>query len=168
MIFGVKRKSDELKKRDDSPVHITEAGLQRLHEQLVRLKNALPDFINETKRTAAYGDRSENAEYKEAKSTLRRTQRKILSIENQIKRAVIIPTGPSQSGKVQLGSTVVLDSNGVRKTFQILGPHEADPMKGRISHQSPLGAALMNHVKGDTISIQTPRGLREYQILEIQ
>jgi transcription elongation factor GreA len=168
MLFGVKRKSDELKKRDDGPIHITEAGLQRLRDHLARLKGALPDFISEAKRTAAYGDRSENAEYKEAKSTLRRTQRKILSIENQIKRAVIIPTGPSASGKVRLGSTVVLESNGTKKTFQILGPHETDPTKGRISHQSPLGAALIGRAKDDVVAIQTLKGRQEYRILEIR
>lgn len=168
MLFGVKRKSDELKKRDDGPIHITEAGLRRMREQLARLKSALPDFINEARRTAAYGDRSDNAEYKEAKSILRRTQRKILSIEDQIKRAVIIPAGPSASGKVRLGSTVVLESGGTKKTFQILGSYETDPAKGRISHQSPLGAALMNRAKGDVVVIDTAKGSKEYRILEIQ
>ncbi len=168
MIFGVKRKSDELKKRDDSPVYITEKGIQRLRDQLDRLKSALPDLINEARRTAAYGDRSENAEYKEAKSTLRRTQRKILSIENQIKRAVIIQEGPNVSGKIQLGSIVVLELNGTRKTFQILGSHEADPTKGQISHQSPLGSALIGCTKGDIVSVQTPKGPQKYKVLEIK
>lgn len=168
MLFGVKRKSDELRKQDDSPIYISEAALQHLREQLARLKGALPDFINEARRTAAYGDRSDNAEYKEAKSVLRRTHRKILSIENQIKRAVIIPAGPNISGKVQLGSTVVLESNGAQKTFQILGSHETDPAKGRISYRSPLGAALIGRGNGDTITIPTPKGLREYRILDIK
>lgn len=163
-----RRKSDEFKKQDDGPIHITEAGLQRLRDNLVCLKSALPEFISEARRTAAYGDRSDNAEYKEAKSILRRTHRKILSIEDQIKRAVIIPAGPNASGRVGLGSTVVLESGGAQKTFQILGSHETDPAKGRISHQSPLGAALMGRAKGGSVTIQTGKGLKEYLILEIR
>ncbi len=176
MQFPKKRKSDEFKKRDDGPVHLTKDGFKHLQEKLERLKRSLPEFINEAKRTAAYGDRSDNAEYKEAKSILRRTHRQILSIEDQIKRAVIIPSGLNTSGKVQLGSTVVLETiligslqaGGERKTFQILGSHESNPAKGRISYQSPLGSALMNHIKGDTVTIQTAGGYKKYRILEIR
>ncbi|OHB20441.1 MAG: hypothetical protein A2939_04415 [Parcubacteria group bacterium RIFCSPLOWO2_01_FULL_48_18] len=163
-----KRPSDELRNKDYEPFHITEEGLNRLREKLARLKHALPDRIEETRRTAAYGDRSENDEYKTAKATLRRTNWQILNIENQIKRAVIIKFGSGASGTIQIGSTVVLEVNGAKKIFQILGPHETDPAKGRISYQSPLGAALLNHSKGDTLVIQTGGGSRTYRILEIQ
>ena len=176
MQFPRKRQSDQFKKQDDGPVYLTEEGFKSLREKLARLKRALPDFINETQRTAAYGDRSDNAEYKEAKSILRRTHWKILSTENQIKRAVIIASGPNVSGKVQLGSTVVLEvastsslqADGAQKTFQILGSHETNPAGGCISHQSPLGAALMNRIKGDIVTIQTASGSKKYRILEIQ
>jgi len=168
MQFPKKRQSDEMKKLDDGPIHITEEGFRRLQDKLERLKSALPGFINETRRTAAFGDRSDNAEYKDAKSTLRRTQRQILSTENQIKRAVIIAQGSSASGKVQMGSTVVLSVNGEQKIFQILGSHETNPSLGRISFNSPLGAALMNHEKGDMVTIKSGGGSREYKILEIR
>ena len=176
MQFPRKRKSDEFKKRDDGPVHLTEGGFKSLQEKLERLKRALPEFINEAKRTAAYGDRSDNAEYKEAKSILRRTHRQILSIEDQIRRVVIIASSPNSSGAVQLGSTVILETvstsslqvAGTRKTFQILGSHESNPAKGRISFQSPLGSTLMNHMKGDTVTVQTSSGSKKYRILEIQ
>lgn len=163
-----RRKSDELRVWDDGPFYLTEEGFNRLKEKLARLKNALPGYIAETQRTAAYGDRSDNAEYKDAKSTLRRTNRQILSIQDQIKRTVIIKTGPNASGKVQLGSTIILEINDQQKTFQIVGPHETDPARGRISHQSPLGAALMNHAKGDVVTIQIGSGSQTYRILEIQ
>ena len=168
MQFPKKRKSDEFKKRDDGPVHLTEDAFKYLQEKLALLKHALPEFINETRRTASYGDRSDNAEYKEAKSILRRTHRQILSIEDQIRRVVIIASGPNSSGAVQLGSTVVLEIEGAQKTFQILGSHESNPAKGRISHQSPLGAVLMNHIKGDTVTVQTASGSKKYRILEIR
>ena len=163
-----RRKSDLFKKRDDGPVHLTEEGLKRLREQLERLKKSLPDLIGEASRAAAYCDRSENDEYKEAKSKLRGTHRQILSIQDQIKRAVVIKMGSGVLGKVQLGSTVVLEMDGERKIFQIVGSQETNPSKGRISHQSPLGAALLNHKKGDTVKIQIRGGSQEYRILEIK
>ncbi len=190
-----RRKSDELKKQDDEPIYLTEEGFKQLEEKLARLKRVLPGFIEETQRTAAYGDRSDNAEYKEAKSTPRRTNWQILSIQDQIKRVAIIKSGPSASGTVRLGSTVVLKAegperlrgaegpepfgdtqdprysrgtDGAKKIFQILGPHETDPANGCISYQSPLGSALMNHKKGDIVTIQTKSGSGQYRILEVR
>ncbi|MDP2695806.1 MAG: GreA/GreB family elongation factor [bacterium] len=163
-----RRKSEALKKRDEGPVYLTENGLRQLQERLARLKKALPNFIVETQRTAAYGDRSDNAEYGEAKSTLRRTHGQILSLEDRIKRAVVIRPSKNFSSKVRLSSTVVLEVDGVRKIFQILGPHESDPARGRISYKSPLGAALLDHRKDETVIIKTATGLKKYRILEIR
>jgi len=171
-----RRRSDEFNVRDDGPLYLTEEGSKRLKEKLAHLKSALPNFIAEAQRTAAYGDRSDSAEYKDAKSTLRRTHRQILNIQDQIKRVVIIKTGPNTSGKVQLGSTVLLEimdsarspQAGEQKTFQIVGPQETNPDKGRISYQSPLGAALMSHGEGDSVTIETGSGRKEYRILEIK
>jgi len=167
-----RRKSDELRKRDDGPFHITQEGLKRLHERLVMLKASLPKLITETRQAADLGDRSENDEYKTNKAALRNTHRQILSTQDQIKRAVIIEPGPGKSGKVRLGTTVVLESGGKQSTFQIVGPYETDPTKGRISDQSPLGAALMNHAKGDSVTIHPPtgggKGSKEYRIIEIR
>ncbi len=167
-----KRRSDKLKPWDDSPIYLTQEGLNHLREQLERLKRALPELIAEAQRTAAYGDRSDNAEYKEAKSILRRTHSRVFSIQEQLKRVVIITPGSDGSGTVQLGSTVVLaieDPGGAtHKIFQILGSHETDPAKGRISNQSPLGAALMNHKQGETVTIETGSGPQTYRILEIR
>ncbi len=165
-------------------MYLTEDGLRRLKEKLARLKSSLPALITETARTAAYGDRSENAEYKEAKSALRRTHGQIWNIEARLKRVQIINEGRNVSGVVELGSTLVLETDGSaastssgqagspqagkRITFQILGPHETNPDKGRISHLSPLGAALMHRRKGDAVKIATENGSRIYRILEIK
>ena len=162
-----KRKSDLLRKPDDEPVYLTQEGFERLHERLIRLKKSMPDLSLEAQRTAAFGDRSENAEYKEAKSALRRAQRQILSIEDQIKRVAIINTGPNAANTVHLGSRVTLEIGGERKTFEILGSHETNPAHGRISHISPLGAALLNHAKKDIVTVQTPNGPRSYRIIKI-
>lgn len=163
-----RRESEELRKRDDGPIHLTENGFRFLKEKLTRLKQVLPERIVETARTAAFGDRSDNAEYKAAKGILRRTHYQILEIQEQIKRVVIIKPGRNASGTVQIGSTVVLEVNGKQKTYQILGSQETDPTKGFISYKSPLGTALMNHKKGDVVAIPTKNGFQEYRILEIQ
>lgn len=162
-----RRKSEELKKRDTGPVYLTVEGFKKLKEKLAHYKKILPELISETVRTAAYGDRSDNAEYKDAKASLRRAHYQIAALEDQIKRVVIIKNNPN-SKIVELGSTVVLASDGKEMTFQIVGPQETNPTHGRISLESPLGAALMGRGKGDTVTVQTGRGLKEYCILEIK
>ena len=159
------RREDKLKVRDESPIPITEEGLARLKEKLERINASISDLATEAKRAADYGDRSESAEYKEAKGKLRGAHRQILILKDQIKRAVIIKTGTGSSGKIQLGSTVVLEKGGRQTTFQIVGPYETDPMKGRISNQSPLGAALIGHVKGDEVAISTATGNQTYKVI---
>lgn len=168
MQFPRKRKSDELKKIDDGPIYLTQEALERLHEKLIRLKKSLPPLIAETQRTAAYGDRSDNAEYKEVKSTLRRTHRQILSTENQIKRAMIIKTGPDNSGTVRIGSIVTIEAGENKKTYQILGSFETNPNQGVISNESPLGKNMIGKKTGESFSIQTKNGNQEYRIISIE
>jgi transcription elongation GreA/GreB family factor len=154
---------------DGSPIPLTREGLKQLQEKLARLKASLPDLIEETGRTAAYGDRSENFEYQDAKGRLRRTHRQILTIEDQLKRIVPIIPGKNTAGRAGLGSTVIIETTkGAHSTFQIVGPRETNPAKGRISHESPLGRALMGRIKGEKIIIQTPSGAQEYRVVEIR
>lgn len=163
------KKRQNLNPPDDGPVYLTLLGKQKLSEKLERVNKELPALIAETERTAAYGDRSENVEYTSAKSALRRAHGQIIHTKDLLRRAVIIEPGKNKSGKVQLGSTVVLETQtGERKVFQILGPMETDPERGRISHLSPLGAALMSRKSGEKVQIKTERGTREYKILEIR
>lgn len=158
-----RRKSELFKKRDDGPVYLTESGLEHLREKLAHLKRKLPEFIDDAQQAAALGDRSDSSEYREAKSLLRRTHRQILSIEDQIKRAVIIQSGPNSSGTIQLGSKVVLELGGERKTFEIVGPQETDPARGRISLKSPLGETLLGRKSGDIFQFRS----QDCRILEV-
>src|SRR3989344_3804280 len=105
----LRRLKQEVPRSIETPIYLTKEGLDRLRNKLTRLKSSLPDLIAETRRTADYGDRSENAEYKEAKSTLRRTHRQIWATEAQLKRIKIISQGKNTSGTVELGSAVLLD-----------------------------------------------------------
>jgi transcription elongation factor GreA len=160
---------------NNEPVYLTPEGVKRLTARLARLKASLPAAIAETARTSAYGDRSDNAEYKEAKGILRRTHGQIFNIEDQLKRVVVILTPDANAaGKIQLGSTVTVEvrKSGagapLQKTFRILGSSETDPSRGRISHTSPLGAALIGHAAGDVVEVQTPGGTQKYSIVEIE
>jgi transcription elongation GreA/GreB family factor len=163
-----KRRSELFKTYDTGPVHVTKETLERMKRRLAELKQSLPELAHEAERTASYGDRSENAEYKDAKATLRRTHRQIYSIEDQLKRIVVIEPGTTQHGSIRIGSVVELESTAGISTFQILGSKETDPTRGRISFNSPLGAALMNKKKGDSVNITTERGVRTYTIREIR
>jgi transcription elongation factor GreA len=169
MVTPPRRRYTRSQKIDNDPIPLTAEAHARMQERLTRIKASLPALAEEAARTAAYGDRSDSAEYKEAKGLLRRANRQVLSLEDQLKRVVIIPAGPNTSGTVQLGCTVVLESDSAKTltAYTILGPYETNPGAGRISHQSPLGAALMGHIVGHTVSVETANGPRVYRIVEI-
>ncbi len=170
-----------------TPIPMTPEGIEALQEKLARLKARLPALAEETARTAAYGDRSDNAEYKLAKSALRRTTFESYRIEDQLKRVVPIVRG-SENGAVRLGSVVTVEvveadadvdaqakapekatvpSTADRRLFEILGPTETDPSRGRISHESPLGKALIGHKKGDIVAVSAENGKKEYRIVDV-
>lgn len=163
-----RRKADELKKRDDGPVYLTEAGYARLREKLARIKRSLPELIDATAEAAAAGDRSDNAAYTSSKAALRRANWQILEIEDELKRAAVITPGPDAHGAAKLGSTVILEmDDGRQKKFEIVGPKETDPTAGRVSQESPLGAALVGKKTGDTVKIKIKDGSRNYRVVKI-
>lgn len=162
------RRSDKFRKRDDGPVHLTQSGLDRLKQEVMRLEAELPAQISEVQFTRSHGDLSDNAEYKEAKFKLRRTQARITTLRSRIARAVVIQKDPLLSGTVQLGSAVTLEVKGKRVIYEIVGPLESDPLHGRISHVSPLGTALLGHCSGERVSISTQGGEIEYLIVDVR
>lgn len=163
-----KRRSEQKIKREEGPFLVTKEGLQRLEQQLVKLEESVPHLIAEVEYTKSHGDFSENAAYQDAKHQLRRTYGRIESIKDRIKRAQVIERGASSDGRVQIGSTVVIELGGKQHRFEILGSHESDPGNGRISNRSPLGMALMGHSAGDTVQVQTNAGTVEYRVIEVQ
>jgi transcription elongation factor GreA len=163
-----KLKPDESREQDGEPVYLTPAGIEHLQKRLERLRQNISSLAAETARTAAYGDRSDNAEYKQVKGALRRTHAEIFEIEQKLKRAVAIEAGPGTDGRIRLGSTVVLEMNSIKKTYQLVGPAETDPPHGRISFQSPLGIALIGHTAGEIIELKTADGIKKYNVLEVR
>ncbi len=160
-----KRRSELLRKHDDGPVYLTADGIEKLKRQIARIESELPAAREELSRTREMGDLSENAAYQIAKHNLRRMDGRLFHLKERLKNAVeIVPDG---SGVVQLGSTVRVTSRGEQKQFAVVGPLEADPLRGRISHVSPLGAALVGRQTGDVVTFTTPQGTVEYTIVSV-
>ena len=125
-----------------------------------------PVAADEVHRLAQMGDFSENAAYQFAKAHLRRINGRITAIEEHLKRAVPIAPG-SDDGVIRIGSTVSVRSSAGESTFTIVGSHEASPSAGRISHLSPLGAALLGKCVGGIATLTTDRKIT-YAITDVR
>lgn len=150
------------------PQYLTSEKLANLKKEVKYLKTIKrKEIAQRLKHAISHGDLSENAAYHEAKEAQAHLEGKILKLENLIKNAMIIKK-MDQTHWVQLGSTVqVVSKSGEKKKFQLVGTEEIDPIKGKISYQSPLGTALLNKPEGAVVEIETPRGKVEYKIIKI-
>jgi transcription elongation factor GreA len=148
------------------PVYLTAEGLTKLKAELNRL------ITVERPRVAARihdakldGDITENAEYEDAKQEQSFLEGRIATLEAQLKNAEVIAKG--NGDRVSIGSKVVIKGSDGEETFTIVGSAEAAPREGRISNESPVGAALMGHRKGEKITVQAPSGPIEYTLVKI-
>ena len=113
------------------------------------------------------GDLKENSEYTAAKEELALVEGRIQEINNVLSNAEV--TLMYKAGnKIEIGSTVTVDINGQKDTFQIVGEFEADPMNKKLSQNSPIGQALINKKIGDLVEINIPAGKIQYKIIEIK
>jgi len=147
--------------------NLTEAKFSELKNKLDRLKFNRPRLAEEVKKYASDGDFSENATYQIAKGKLRGMNQRILEIEDHLKRAIIIKPNKN-SGLVQLGSSVTIATASQEKTYLILGSSETNPQAGVISHNSPIGSALMGRKIHDKIKIKLANREVEYKIVKIE
>ncbi|MCJ7550920.1 MAG: transcription elongation factor GreA [Anaerolineae bacterium] len=152
-------------------VYLTEEGKRNLEAQLDELINVRRPALAERLHFAIkQGDLSENADYTAAKEEQGFLEGRILEIKYKLRNAVLIdPNGPGD-GRIGLGSEITLVEDGYddRETYYLVGPTEADPGKGKISHVSPLGKALMGHRKDDTISVAAPAGKIRFKIIKVK
>lgn len=126
------------------------------------------DLADKLEHAKSLGDLSENAEYQEAREEQANVEKRILDIEDILKNAVMVEK--HHSNVVEVGSVVIVKKEGEKeeKRFQIVGSEEADMASGKISHNSPLGASLINKKKSDIASFKTPRGEVKYKIINIE
>ncbi len=153
---------------------LTQEGYQQLAEELEYLKTQKRAEIADKIRVArGFGDLSENAEYDAAKDEQAEIERRIYTIEEQLKNSTIINIDEvEEQGKekvVRLGSTVkILDIEfNEEMEFTIVGTVEANPKKNRISNESPLGRNLLGSKEGQTISLELQSGIVKYKVIQI-
>lgn len=149
---------------------ITKEGLEKLKEALRRLeREEKPRNIKAIEEARSHGDISENAEYHAAKERQAFLEGKINELKGVINRAEVIDMDHGPAEQVVFGRHVVLCDLDTDKevTYQLVGAYESDPDQGKISIESPLGRELIGKVLGDEIRVKTPRGIMEYEIMEV-
>lgn len=147
---------------------ITKEGLDKLEKELDYLKNTKRHEMSQRIKIAKdHGDLSENAEYHEAKDEQGFVEGRILELEHLLKTAIVAEEVVN-SDIVVVGSSVVVDRQGERLTLTIVGSTEADPARGKISLESPIGEALLDKKVNDEVEVKLPNGIVVYKILEIK
>ncbi len=150
------------------PIYLTADGAEKLKAELVQLKGPERQTMAKRLRDAIQmGDLSENADYHKAKEDQAFLEGRIQELEYILNNAQVIEDlGPRDVVRVGVSVRVQEDSSET-ETFQMVGAKEADPRNGKISNESPIGKALMDHRVGDVVEAQTPGGLIRFKILEI-
>jgi transcription elongation factor GreA len=152
-------------------IALTPEGQTKLEEELRHLETVRRREVGERiKEAKEFGDISENSEYDDAKNEQAWVESRIIEVNQILAHATIIAKPKSAPTKVTLGCHVELkdlDTGEVHK-YQVVGSAEADPLKGSISNESPVGQAIIGHKKGETVSVTTPRGsVIGYEIVKI-
>jgi len=150
-------------------MYLTQNGLDSLkkeHDDLLSLKR--PEVVARLSSAREMGDLSENAEYTAAREELAFIDGRIEELELFLKQAVLIEDAGSHGGDIiNLGSKVTVKIDSKKEIFTLVGEWEADPAEKKISHESPLGKALMGKTVGDEIEVAAPAGTMIYRIVSI-
>jgi len=153
----------------DNTQYLSAEKLQALKDEFKELRDVrVPELAKRIDDARQMGDISENAEYDAAREEMSMTQSRIKELEFIIQNAQIIHSGGDGSKMVSIGSNIVVEVNGKKRDYAIVGAQEADPLAGKISNESPLGQAFLGKRKGEKVEVQVPAGLQKYVILEIK
>lgn len=152
------------------PVPLTREGFQKLREELERLSTAGRREIAERIAESREGLAVDSAEYEDAKDAQAHLERRISVLQDMLQNAVIIDeTRGQSSGRILLGSRVRLRrEKGADLSYTLVGPAEANPSEGKISHESPVGRALLGKRIGDTIEVVAPAGVVRMRVEAIE
>ena len=153
-------------------VPLTIQGAEKLRQELTELKTvARPKVIQDIADAREHGDLKENAEYHAAREQQGFIEGRIKDIEGKLSNAQIIDVKTlNAGGKVVFGATVDVEDldSGDELTYRIVGEDEADIKNGLISVTSPIARALIGKMEGDETGVETPGGLREFEVLEVR
>lgn len=154
-------------------VVLSQEGLSKLQEELDYLRNVKRKEVAERlKEARSLGDLSENSEYDDARNEQAFVEGRIVQLENTLRNARLIDEGAAATGagEVRLGSSVKLKDleYGDILEYTIVGSVEADPMKQKISNESPVGKAILGKKKGVVVEVEAPAGNIKYEIIDVQ
>jgi transcription elongation factor GreA len=150
---------------------VTPEGLEKLQQELTLLTEVRRKEIADRIRQAReFGDISENSEYDDAKNEQYLLERRISELQRRVRNAKVVDPSEAATDSVDLGTRVTLRGvdGGQERTFQIVGANESDPGSGRLSHASPVGRAVLKRRVGDKVTVSTPRGATEYEIVNVE
>jgi len=150
--------------------YLTIEGDKNLREELQNLKGPSREQLSKRLRLAIQqGDLSENADYISAKEEQGFMEGRIQALESMLKNVVIIEEQKKTSDVVDIGAKITLQEEGNDpETYILVGPQEANPLKGRISFESPFGKALLKHRVGEIVNAETPQGIIRLKLLKIE
>ncbi|MBQ0083373.1 MAG: transcription elongation factor GreA [Clostridiales bacterium] len=154
----------------EKKIRLTDDGLKKLQDELEYLKtNGRADIAEKIRVARGYGDLSENSEYDEAKNEQAKIEARIVELEAMLKNVEIITDVKGSAKTAMLGSKIkILDVEFDEELeYRIVGSAEADPDKGLISDESPVGKALLGHKTGETVTAIAPSGEIQFKILSI-
>jgi transcription elongation factor GreA len=150
--------------------YLTAEGAEKLQRELNELKGPKREALSQRLRSAIQqGDLSENADYIQAKEDQGFLEGRIIELEGILRNVVIIEKNRGSVHEVSIGSTITVQEDEYEpETWFLVGPNEADPRKGKISHESPIGKALLGHKMNDVVEVETPAGKIHLKIVKIE
>ncbi len=150
--------------------YLTAEGLEKLQKEVAELKGPRRQELSARLRAAIQqGDLSENADYIQAKEEQGFLEGRIQELDAILNNVAIIDEKKKHRDTVDIGARITIQEDDYpTETYQMVGPKEADPANGRISYESPIGQALMNHKVGDTVLVEIPAGNIKLKILTIE
>ena len=143
----------------------TKNGFEEVQKEYTTLLDSRPAAVEDLKKAREMGDLSENGYYKGARAKLSQIDARLRHLKYLLRFGKVKEVGSATN--IDIGTTVVLESDGKIMEYTIVGEHEANPSEKKISHKSPLGNVLMGKKPHDTVSITTPTGQKSYKIQKI-
>ena len=153
----------------EDKVYLTHEALEDFKKELEAMtQTRRPRAIERVAETRVPGELEENSDYIQAKQDLSFIDGRIVELEELVTKAVLIDEGHQSCKIINLGCRVTVKANGEKKVFQLVGEWEADPASQKISHESPLGQALIGKKMGDEVEVEAPAGKIVYTIVSIE
>ena len=147
---------------------LTREGYQKFQEELDWLINVCRPEVAMRLSEAEGSDEDDTAEYDAAKNEQGLLETRIKKLEIMLASALILDEQPRQQDNIDIGNIVVVQEDGMEpEQYRLVGPAEADPVKGKISFESPLGTALMGHHVGDIVKVRAPDGVFNVKVISI-